>query len=365
MKGTREDMETHLAWPRVVMICGPYWRAQKKQIVILSVIAIALMFGSAAISYYAGQFAGEATSLMQRRDEVRWRFITESWAIIMLAYMVTTVGYEYLRTKLANDGFQSTVANLLTRWYKPGVFDKARGDARLKSPEQAMTQAIEDFFNGGVGLTMAAISYLFDLIMGVIQLWAIDKKLVEEAVGWSVVGIVVVSYVGKSLVSLSERKGETDGAMRKAITNANEVEASEADAEREKVLASLSEVMEVRNRMMMVNRNVASVTYPFNKWTEILGMVVMAPLFFTRLFNGATPMEIGVVTTASLAFAKSVGSMTMLVQQFQGIANWLATIKRAGVFCEVLAEYERNEPAPTNGIVADVVGQLLRLASHK
>lgn len=360
-----EDMETHLAWPRVVMICGPYWHAKKKQIVVLSVIATALMFGSAGISYYAGKFAGQAQSLMQRHDEAGWTFITEAWALIMLAYMVTTVGYEYLRTKLANDGYQSTVTNLLTRWYQPGVFNEARNDDRLKSPEQAMTQSIEDFFNGLVGLTMAAISYGFDLIMGVIQLWDINRKLVEEAVGWSIVGILVVSYVGHSLVSLSEHKGEKDGAMRTAITNANEVEASEVDSEREKVLASLAEVMAVRQRMMLVNRNVAAVTYPFNKWTEILGMVVMAPLFFTHLFNGATPMEIGVVTTASLAFAKSVGSMTMLVQQFQGIANWLATIKRAGVFCEVLAEYERKEPASTNGIFSGVVDRLLRLVSHK
>lgn len=365
MNKSTEDMETHLAWQRVVMLCGPYWHAQKKQIIVMTVAATALMFGSASISYWAGKFAGQATSLMQRHDYEHWKFITEMWAVIMLVYMVTTVCYEYLRTRLANDGFQSTVSNLLSRWYQPGVFDKARGDTRLKSPEQAMTQSVEDFFNGLVGLSMAAVSYFFDLIMGSIQLWEIDRYLLLEAIGWSVLGVVVVSYVGHSLIRLSESKGELDGAMRTAITNANEVDASEVGEEREKVLASLSAVMDVRQQMLLVNRNVASVTYPFNKWTEILGMALMAPLFFQHLFNGASPLEIGVVTTASLAFAKSVSSMTMLVQQFQGITNWLATIKRAGRLCEVISEYERGGPPPgESGVLAKLIAFLCRLCLH-
>ncbi len=356
-----EDMETHLACQRVGLICGPYWRENKRQIVILTVLATALMFGSSTISYFAGQMAGEATTLMQRQDVGHWSNVVQVWAFVMIGYMITTVGYEYLRTKLANDAFQYTTANVFGRWFRAGVFDKARSDARLKSPEHSMTQTIEDSFNGLVGLSMAAVTYCFDLIMGTIQLFKIDKYLVLEAIGWSIIGIVVVSSVGHSLVSLNERKGERDGALRTAITNANEVDAADVDAEREKVLACLSEVMTVRNRMMVVNRNVAGVTYPFNKWTEILGMVVMAPLFFQHLFNGATPMEIGVVTTASLAFAKSVSSMTMLVQQFGGIANWFATIKRAGVFCEVLNQYESGEKPGEIGVVSSVVDALCRL----
>ncbi len=356
-----EDMETHLARQRVGLICGPYWRENKRQIVVMIVLATALMFGSSAISYFAGQMAGEATTLMQRQDFAHWSKVVEVWALIMLGYMVTTVGYEYLRTKLANDAFQCTTTNVFGRWFKAGVFDKARSDNRLKSPEQAMTQTIEDFFNGLVGLSMAAVAYFFDMIMGTIQLLLINKDLVLEAIVWSIIGSAIVYYVGHSLVSLNERKGEKDGALRTAITNANSVDAVDVEPQREKVLACLTEAMAVRNRMMIVNRNVAGVTYPFNKWTEILGMVVMAPLFFAHLFNGASPMEIGVVTTASLAFAKSVGSMTMLVQQFGGIANWLATIKRAGTFCEVLNQYESAETPRKVGVVSSVVNTLRRL----
>lgn len=362
MNSTKEDMETHLAWQRVLLICRPYWRARKSQIIVLTLAATALMFGSATISYFAGKIAGEATTLMQRQDIERWNVVIEIWAGIMLAYMVTTVGYEYLRTKLANDGFEVTVNNLVTRWYQRGVFDKARCDERLKSPEHAMTQTIEDFFNGLVGLSMAAISYIFDLIMGSIQLFQIDKNLMLEAIAWSIMGVIVVTKIGHSLMALSENKSELDGAMRTAITNANEVDAEEADVEREKVLTSLSAVMDVRRRMLTVNRNVSAVTYPFNKWTEILGMVVMAPLFFQHFFNGATPMEIGMVTTASLAFTKSVSSMTMFVQQFNGITNWLANVKRAGRLCEVINEYERGgPPAAETGILATLIDRLCRL----
>ncbi|MBS2005304.1 MAG: hypothetical protein JST44_27580 [Cyanobacteria bacterium SZAS LIN-5] len=361
MNGTKEDMETHLAWQRVRLICGPYWHQRKREIIVCTLAATALMFGSATIMYFAGKIAGEAMTLMQRQDYDKWKVATQLWVAIMLAYMVSTVAYEYLRTKLANDGFQLTVENVVRRWYQPGIFDKARQNHRLKSPEAAMTQAFEDFFNGLVGLSMAAVSYLFDLIMGSIQLFEINKNLMIEAIAWSILGTVVVTYVGKSLIKLSNDKGELDGALRTAITNANEVDPSEAEEEREKVLVSLSAVMEVRNRMLSVNRNVSAVTYPFNKWTEILGMVVMAPLFFQHLFNGATPMEIGAVTTASLAFSKSVSSMTMFVQQFNGITSWLSNIKRAGVFCEVLEEYERGGPAPAaNGIVPRLIDQLCR-----
>jgi ABC-type uncharacterized transport system fused permease/ATPase subunit len=291
--------------------------------------------------------------------------VLEIWAAIVVAYTLATVGYEYLRTKLANDGFEASAGNLLERWLQPGIFNKAREDERLKSPEQALTQSIEDFFNGLVGLSMAAVSYLFDLIMGMIQLYQIDKELAYKAVGWSMLGIAVVYWVGRSLVSLNERKGEKDGEMRTAITNANEADESNVEAEREKVLASLADVMFVKRRMQVVNRNVAAVSYPFNQWTVILGMVVIAPLYFTVLFNGASPLEIGVVTTAGLAFGKSVSSMTMLLQQFGGIASWLATIKRTGLFCEVLAEYEQKNLMPKPGLMSEVTGRLFDLCVRR
>jgi ABC-type uncharacterized transport system fused permease/ATPase subunit len=361
----REDIEPHLVWHRLVRICQPYWRAQKKSAVTLLVIATALMFGSSSISYFAGQMAGKAMTLMQRQDVNQWTIITVYCAALALSYMVSTVGFEYLRTKLANDSFEWTVTNLCQRWFHNGVVAQAKKDERLKSPEQVMTQTVEDFFNGLVGLSMAFGSYLFDLIMGMIQLFVIAAILPLEAAAWSAVGIVIVYFVGRSLVTLNEQKGEKDGALRTVITNLNEADADLDEAqELSQSLDALAQVMVVRRRMMIVNRNVSIFSYPFNQWTVILGTIVIAPFYFQHLFNGAPAMEIGVVTTVGLAFVKSVNSMTMLLQQFGGIAQWLGTIQRLGLFCEVLNEYE-NRCEPKLSIMSRLMGRLACLALPK
>lgn len=172
---------------------------------------------------------------------------------------------------------------------------------------------------------------MVDLVMVTIQLCSIAQMLTITAFAWSLIGSVTVFLIGRPLMDLNFQRSKTDADLRMVLANASQC--CESSEEVEKATEALMTEMAVQRRMMYVNRNISFFIIPFNQLTPIIPILVIAPLFF----NSA--MEIGVVTTASLAFAKAVASMTMLVQQFTGVSQLFSNIKRLGTFCEVLDEY--------------------------
>lgn len=176
---------------------------------------------------------------------------------------------------------------------------------------------------------------MVDLIMVTIQLWSIAQVLTITAFAWSLIGSVAVFLIGRPLINLNFQRSKTDADLRMVLAKARkDGECSEeVDKAVDKAVEAMMAEMAVLRRMMCVNRNTSFFIIPFNQLTPIIPILVIAPVFFS------SGMEIGVVTTASIAFARAVASMTMLVQQFNGVSQLFSSIKRVGRFCEVLDEY--------------------------
>jgi putative ATP-binding cassette transporter len=308
----------------------PFWVSEKRwSAALLLLIVTALMFASSSLSVFAGRIAGQVTTAMQKHDLHQWSIVMGMCSLVPIILMVTTVTYEFLRTKLALDWRQWYSGFLFHKWYQ--VHLKMRNDPRIDNPEQVMTQEVESLINtvGGLALTFEAA--MVDLFMVVIPLCSIAVVLPVTAFAWSLIGSVTVFLIGRPLMNLNFQRSKTDADLR--MTLANLRQGAESGAEVDQSVQALLAEMAVLRRMMYVNRNVSIFLIPFNQLTPIIPILVIAPLFFN------SGMEIGMVTTASIAFVRAVNSMTMLVQQFSGVSQLASSIKRVGRFCEVLDEY--------------------------
>lgn len=323
-----------LALKRLWRIVKPYWVSEKRWSAFLVLAMVtALMFASSSLSVFAGKIAGQVTTSMQKEDLHQWSIVMAICALVPIILTLTTVSYEFLRTKLALDWRIWYSKYLFKQWYRSGVNLKMRQDPHIDNPEQVMTQEVESLLNSVAGLALTFEAAMVDLIMVTIQLCTIAPVLTLTAFGWSVIGSVTVFLIGRPLINLNFQRSKTDADLRMVLVNARND--AEPGQEIDKAVDALMAEMAVQRRMMCVNRNVSCFIIPFNQLTPIMPILVIAPLFFN------TGMEIGTVITASIAFARSVASMTMLVQQFTGISQLFSNIKRLGTFCEVLDEYTR------------------------
>lgn len=338
--------------PHLRRIWRPFWHSDKRgKTISILVTATVLMFATAALTYYAGQFAGKVTSAMQRQDDRAYALLLVVCFAIPVMQTFTKSLFEFLRNSLVIVFFRFTSAHLCQLWLSHDISSKMAADKRVDNPEQVMTQSVEDLGNGIFGLSLAFVMYLFDLASGLLQLYLLVPMMVGYAFFWSAFGTAAVFLVGRPLIGLKKNRQRLDADLRKVLADARtdaELTGLTPDEEKE-TLEKASDVFDaaiaVRTETVRYRRNVTAVTEPFNLLTEVLPFLLVAPYFFH------TGMEIGTVTTLSLAFVKATKSMSMLVQQFEGITDLFSNLERVGVLFEVLDEYHAE--AHKNGSGGD------------
>ncbi len=380
---TDENQKGQVSWKdlkvasiRLRLMWQPFWKENKRRSTITIGVIVALMISMSALYYFAAQVAGEGvsswfglpevpgvTDSMQRHYRDRWW--TAIWIAIGVACLIAPVVAQnnFVRNNWIVNWFEWFSHYLTNIALSHGIWAKLKANKRVDNPEQILDQSVENMISGIIGLSLAAVLAMIDVIFG---FWSLSQTVAWEvllaAVVWSVLGSVAVPLTGRPLVTLKGRLQQVDADYRKALANVgNEAESVSsqtekevaAEKERREIALKLSKRVEVRRDIIRCRRRVDFATLLFSLLTALLPIFILGAYYYftyTCLSATACPaaidknaMELGTVTTAAGVFVKLVSSLTMFVVNFEGFTDLLANIERVGVFYEVLEEYQAAE----------------------
>ena len=168
-------------------------------------------------------------------------------------------------------------------------------------------------------------------------LWSITPWLVFAAVGYALFGSLMTMVLGHRLVGLHFLQLKKEADLRYGLMQVREDAESIAfrrgeAKENVRLSGRLAAVVENLKCIMAVNRNLGFFTTGYNYMTQIIPVLIVAPLYM----RGAS--EFGVVTQAVMAFAFVLGAFSLIVTEFQRISTFAAIITRLGTLEEAIVE---------------------------
>ncbi len=284
---------------------------------------------------------------LSRRDFMEFLVQLGVFFIIAGSLLVLNVVQRWLGETLKVKLRDGLVRDLIRDWMAPRrAFWLANAGPIGVNPDQRMHEdarhLCELSADLGIGLLQAAI--LFFTFAGVLWVlsrgfafhiggrdYAIPGFMVWAAIAYAGAGSLLSYRVGKSLIHRNAERYAHEAELRFSLVRVNEhldgisLASGEADETR-RVELHLTEVLAATTRLVMGLTNLTWVTSGFGWVTQVVPILVAAPLYFSG------KISFGGLMMAAAAFTQAQSSLSWFVESFSTIADWRATLLRVATF---------------------------------
>ena len=247
------------------------------------------------------------------------------------------------------------------------------------NPDQRIADDIADLVESGLILGFGFLANLVSLVSFLLLLWALSFPItvfgivipayfVWVALFYSIVGTILAQLIGRPLVSLNFIRQRLEADFRFALVrlreNAEGVALYKGEADEAHILGSRFAAIVANFRQIMSrNRLVNGFVYVFGQLAAIFPFFAAAPLYFSK------KLTFGTLTRVAGAFSEVQSAASWVVDNYQSLANWAATVERLATFGRALDALQAAGPGgiatvPASGRNLAVRGLRLELPDH-
>jgi len=252
-------------------------------------------------------------------------------------------------------------------YYRISLRHGTGGTAFTDNPDQRIAEDLRTFIgdavNGAQGILYLGVDFLANivtLLSFLAILWnlsgnftlfgvSIPGYMVWVALIYSVIGTVLTHYVGRALVPLNFRKQRVEADFRFALVRVRENTEGIAlyggeELEKRTLLDRFSALAANWYDLMIRFKYFNALTIGYGQIANVFPIVVAAPRYFAGL------MPLGALTQTADAFGNVQGALSWLVNNYDTIAAWRATVERLSTFQRAI---EMAHAAAAEGILTD------------
>lgn len=325
-----------------------YWLGEeKKGALSLLALLLVLLIAYTQLSVLLTQQQGEIISSLSAKDVDRfWRTI-QIFLAILVAYVPLFAGFSYVQGRLGIYWRRWLTHRFLGRYFSNrGFYDLSNFNTDIDNPDQRIAEDIKAFTQDSLLFLLVIVNAVFQIIAFSVVLWNISTNLVFALIGYSLIGTIIATGVfGKKLVSLRYEQLRKEANFRFGLVRVRENSESIAfyqgeDQESGKLRQIFGTVFNNYNLLILWQELYFGLfvnAYEF--FPYIIPAVVVAPAVFAGDF------EVGKVTEAQIAFARVFASLNIIVNRFESLTSFVASIDRL----DTLAEYLDKDKAGANG----------------
>ncbi len=210
------------------------------------------------------------------------------------------------------------------------------------NPDQRIADDIRDLVESGLVLGFSFITNIVSLVSFLLLLWhlsfpitlfgvTIPAYFVWVALGYSVIGTILAQLVGRPLVPLNFIRQRLEADFRFALVrlreNAEGVALYAGERDEAHVLGSRFAAIVANFRQLMArNRLVNGFVYFYGQVAGVFPFFAAAPLYFSKAIS------FGTLTRVAGAFSEVQGAASWVVDNYQSLADWAATVERLASF---------------------------------
>ena len=325
-----------------------YWLGdEKKGALSLLALLFVLLIAYTQLSVLLTQQQGEIISSLSAKDVDRFWHTVRIFLAILVVYVPLFAGFSYVQGRLGIYWRRWLTHRFLGRYFSNrGFYDLSNFNTDIDNPDQRISEDIKAFTQDSLLFLLVIINAVFQIVAFSVVLWNISSNLVFALIGYSLVGtIIATGFFGKKLVNLRYEQLRKEANFRFGLVRVRENSESIAFYQGEaqesgKLRQIFGTVFNNYNLLILWQELYFGLfvnAYEF--FPYIIPAVVVAPAVFAGDF------EVGKVTEAQIAFGRVFASLNIIVNRFESLTAFVASIDRL----DSLAEYLDRDKAGANG----------------
>lgn len=333
---------------RLILVGRPFWTGDKRVVAITHLaIILTLMFANTGAAFVLSIMTKNFNTAVEHKSMLDFAWATAYWIGAMALATPVQVFYVYFRTKLALIWRPWLTSQYFALYFAHQAYLKLLGKTEIDNPDQRMTQDVDSFCNSAVGLFIAIIDAMVNVIMFASVLFFMSGVLTATVVIYAAFGSAMVLWLGRRLPTINFNQVKTEADLRARLQESKQNADSLAlykgeEVAREQAETGLSNVMTTLIELLKVNRNISLFTTMYNQLMPLIPAAIIAYLYI----GGKPGLEFGQIGQAGVAFTYVFNGLNFLTAQYGGISNFRAVTNRLGAFWEMLGEIGTDQLPP-------------------
>jgi putative ATP-binding cassette transporter len=325
-------------WSRFVAIGTPFFHSEVRwQAIALLALLIALLLSITGLNILNSYVGRDFMTAVAQREAGRFSTLALLYAGVFAVTTIVTVFYRFTEERLGLFWRQWLTRHVMQRYLSHHAYYWITARADIDHPDQRIAEDIRTF-------TATTLSFVLILLNSIITLgafsgvlWSITPWLVVTAGVYALFGSLMTLGLGYRLVALNLLQIKKEADLRydlmRVRQEAESIASRSGEAQEHARLGErLAAAVENLKRIIAINRNLGFFTTGYNYMTQILPVLIVAPLYMRGT------IEFGVVTQSVMAFTFVLGAFSLIVTEFQRISSFAAVITRLGALAETIAE---------------------------
>ena len=308
-----------------------YWLGnEKKGALALLGLLFALLVAYTQLSVLLNQQQGNIISSLSAKEADRFQETIQTFFIILVIYVPLFAGFRYVQGILGNYWRKWLTNQFLDRYFSQRAFyELGNFNSEIDNPDQRISEDIKSFTVDSLGFLLSIVSSVFQVIAFSVALWMISHTLVYVLILYSLIGnFIVIGVYGKRLIDINYEQIRKEANFRFGLVRIRENSESIAfyqgeEQENQNLKRTFDEAFRNYNLLVLWEQIYLGLfTHAYDFFPYVLPAIIIAP----RVLSG--DLEVGKVTEAAGAFAIIFRSLNFIVQRFQSLTAFAASVDR-------------------------------------
>jgi putative ATP-binding cassette transporter len=245
----------------------------------------------------------------------------------------TAVFYRFTEERLGLLWRRWMTQRLMNAYLADHIYYHLAADGRLTNPDQRIADDVRSLVTSTLSFFLVFMNGTITVIAFSGVLWSISGPLFGVAVAYAAIGSSLAIAFGRPLVRLSYRLSDREANLRANLieirTHADSVALLDREPFfKERLNRDLDALVTHMQRIIAVNRNLGFFSTGYNYLSQIIPVLVVAPLFMRG------EAEFGIIPQSTMAFSHVLGAFSLVVTQFPQLSTYAAVVARVGAFVE-------------------------------
>lgn len=308
-----------------------YWFGnEKKGALTLLALLFILLVAYTQLSVLLNEQRGNIISTLSDKNVDQFRQTIQTFFLILVIYVPLFAGFRYIQGILGNYWRKWLTHQFLDRYFSQRAFyELGNFNNDIDNPDQRIAEDIKGFTVDSLSFLLSLVSSFFQVIAFSVALWQISQRLVYILIFYSLIGtLVVVGVFGRKLVKINFTQIKKEADFRFGLVRIRENSESIAfyqgeNQENQNLKRRFGEAFRNYNLLVLWQEIYLGLfTHAYDFFPYILPALVIAP----QVLSGE--LKVGKVTEAAGAFAIIFRSLNFIVERFQSLTAFAASVDR-------------------------------------
>lgn len=309
---------------------------QGPKAVFAAVMLVVFMLSISGLNVLSSYVGRDFMSCIENRDMEGFKNYAFLYALVFLGSSLVAVFYRYMEERLGILWRQQLTWRLTDAYLSERTYYRLAWASGVANPDQRIADDVRAFTTTTLSFTLLILNGAVTAISFSTVLWSISPQLFGVAVGYAVLGTATTILLGRPLIRLNYHQLDMEANFRADLIHVRENSELIALAHREgrfksRLKGRINALAHNIQKIVAVNRNLGFFTTGYNYFIQLIPALVIAPLFIKG------DIEFGVITQSAMAFATLLGSLSIIVTQFQSISAFTAVTARLQLLSDAIS----------------------------